>query len=309
MRIYKYLDEKGTLKTLENGSVLLKCPEDYNDPFDSLFLLGDKENDEAYKLYVNFELFKTCYRDMVKAKKKPVRLKLLMKSVKKEIIHKAPIVKQTKQFEMLPRLSMVQFLASRYLRKKESTLKQEFKKTMNKVCSDIRKLILVSCFTLNRSSILMWSHYANKHRGACFEYEFKDKNLMKVEYADELPKFKLLDILKIMFGHEFADKDIDTENKKYSFLLEPIYTKSLNWKYEEEVRYIYSKNRSNERIIDAFDDDGKPIKILSMPKIKRIYIGCKADANFISKVRELAGNIPIIKMRISKEKYLLEEIK
>jgi hypothetical protein len=36
--------------------------------------------------------------------------------------------------------------------------------------STFRNLVRVSCFTTNPNSVVMWSHYANEHKGICVEF-------------------------------------------------------------------------------------------------------------------------------------------
>ena len=57
MIIYKYLDLKGAIKTIKGNSVLLDIPENYNDPFDCDIFATDEEEDKAYELFVNFQMF------------------------------------------------------------------------------------------------------------------------------------------------------------------------------------------------------------------------------------------------------------
>ena len=64
MLIYKYLDEKGATETIKDNSVLLRKPVDFNDPFDCLFWSSEEEKERAYKLFINYQLFKTFYQEM-----------------------------------------------------------------------------------------------------------------------------------------------------------------------------------------------------------------------------------------------------
>ena len=54
---------------------------------------------------------------------------------------------------------------------------------------DLRKGLAVVCFTEDVKSILMWSHYANNHRGFCIEYKLAQtdlsKQIRKVIYSSE----------------------------------------------------------------------------------------------------------------------------
>lgn len=178
---------------------------------------------------------------------------------------------------------------------------------MLKACAEIRNIALVSCFGTKPDSVLLWSHYANKHKGVCLEFEVDDDNFKTVSYVEKQPIFRLSDTLKILFGHEFIGEKVDAEKPEYQYLLNPILAKSKKWEYEHEIRYVYSKNKHNPDIYDGLDKYGNPIKLLKMPKIIKIYVGCQAKAEFISKIRKIAGTIPVVKMKIAFGEYRLEE--
>jgi hypothetical protein len=80
----------------------------------------------------------------------------------------------------------------------------------------------VYCFSKIWDSILMWSHYANRHKGICICFNFNEqssiaKYLNDVIYSDRYPQIYIN----------------DSDDFKLFFL-----TKFLAWKYEYEVRII-----------------------------------------------------------------------
>ena len=149
----------------------------------------------------------------------------------------------------------------------------------------------------------MWSHYADKHKGACIEYEIDDKDFKPVNYSENLPVFQITRLLGIVLGHMFLGEDPDMEKEEYQFALEPLLTKSNDWKYEGEVRCVYPNNKPNAKIHPGLDDDGNEIKLLDMPQIKKIYIGCKADKDFELEIKNLAGGIPVVRMKMADSEY------
>ena len=58
MIVYKYQNQEGSIASIINNCVLLKCPLDYNDPFDGLYIVNEKEREKAYKLFLNYQIFK-----------------------------------------------------------------------------------------------------------------------------------------------------------------------------------------------------------------------------------------------------------
>ena len=84
------------------------------------------------------------------------------------------------------------------------------------------KNIGVDCLSAKNDDILMWSHYADGHKGFCLEFEGSDyktflKRANKVNYQKELPIINYFD-----------------KNCLPKILL----TKSEQWRYEEEWRII-----------------------------------------------------------------------
>jgi hypothetical protein len=64
-----------------------------------------------------------------------------------------------------------------------------------------RKQIGTSCFAESNDNILMWSHYANSHKGFCLEFDtsfepFKPKKVqtvLKVSYSEKYPSLSIDD--------------------------------------------------------------------------------------------------------------------
>jgi hypothetical protein len=94
-----------------------------------------------------------------------------------------------------------------------------------------RKTTIISCFCEKNDSIIMWSHYADNHKGFCVEYDFKSLPysdwitllLYPVIYQDEL-----LDVTEYM-----KRKDEHINNL---FSARPAITKSKEWEHEKEWR-------------------------------------------------------------------------
>lgn len=94
----------------------------------------------------------------------------------------------------------------------------------------INQNIGVYCLSEDPMNILMWSHYADSHKGICLEFDIKRggffyNNLLPVQYRKRYPKFELSDYQ-------------DEENMMFTMHQQAICTKSVLWKYEKERRVI-----------------------------------------------------------------------
>lgn len=304
MIVYKYLNQEGALATVSNNCVTLKTPLEYNDPFDSVFFANRKERSEAYKLFINYELFKELYDQFVTKKKKAIRYRFYSKVLKQDIVQIAKEVNNKSFYKVYPEISAYYMFASKVLKRSDSTLRRDFNKMIDRVLEKIRGRALISCFGLENNSMLMWSHYGEKHKGACIEFEVDEKEFKKVKYSEELPVFRLTEIMGIIFGNEFNGKEVDTSDEALAFALEPLLTKSTAWSYENEVRCIFSKGKLDKRI----HRDEEKRYLLEMPKIKKIYIGCNADKTFINKIKNTRDkSIPVVVFKRSNERYEINE--
>lgn len=302
--LYKYLNEYGTLKTIENNSVILKTPAEYNDPFDCYYYISKRERCKAFKLFMNYQFFKIFYNEMVVNNKQLIFGKINTKIMLSNVKAIAKSVNNKKRYKWMPDIEMYYKFAKYLNHKSDEEYLKEFNKMVDDAVEKIRHSILVSCFSLRNDSILMWSHYAQSHRGACIEYEVDNDDFKKVAYSKRPIRFKLSKTLEYILGHEFSGTKMNYSDNTLLFAIEPVLTKFRDWKYEKEVRFAYSFDEQNPRIHDGVDDEGKKIWLFDMPaNIKRIYVGCEASDDFIKALEKTNCSAPVIKMKKQIGKY------
>jgi hypothetical protein len=121
---------------------------------------------------------------------------------------------------------------------------------------------------------LMWSHYADEHRGVCIEYDVADHKcdrLSKVDYSTS-GEIKVSDLFEWKVrGSTSAGRAI--ENAFF-------YAKASQWRYEREWRDVVKKS--------GVDD--APLTISG------VYFGLRCDRVIVTSVVMLFGN-STIKMR------------
>lgn len=111
----------------------------------------------------------------------------------------------------------------------------------------------ICCFSSKNDDLLMWSHYADSHKGLCVGFDsyqlFEATNgaIRKVQYSQNFPK-----VAMFHRGFEWLDPLINTKSK--------------HWKYEDEYRI--SKIYAAREIVN-FNDSA----------IKEVVLGCKIDKN------------------------------
>ena len=180
---------------------------------------------------------------------------------------------------------------------------EQFNKQIREEIETLRKKSLISCFSKRNDSILMWSHYADSHRGICLEIEYSEvENFRDVSYTDRRSNIKIYNLISFLLANEFIGSQRDiSKYKNQKKLLTPFFVKSKEWSYEKEVRCLFLRNKIDSKNIDY---DGENY-FLSNGKIKRIYVGSKAAGVKVDRLLEYARNrgIAVDFMKESEEEY------
>ena len=175
----------------------------------------------------------------------------------------------------------------------------QFKKILEKVleifcdkCGEIdsciNKLYLVGCLSSDFKNRLMWSHYADCHKGFCIEYDFSvlekiqnDQYLLPVLYDNKRPLFP--------WNIAFDQSESSMKDAQKKILLS-LLTKDNVWSYEKEWRIFIRKQRSSELI---------------MPPITCIYSGARIDNESKNSIINIANkhNIPVKQMQLDRVTY------
>ncbi len=145
------------------------------------------------------------------------------------------------------------------------------------------------CFSEISNSILMWSHYANGHRGVCLEFNISIHNL----FSDSTNSHNIYPY-KVNYPEpntyqELFDPSIPIDESLIGYLL----TKSHDWNYEKELRIFgQTGNRKfNKNCLSA------------------IIFGCNVDKNQKQTIINLCSNaypnISYIQMEIDNLDYKL----
>jgi hypothetical protein len=165
--------------------------------------------------------------------------------------------------------------------KQLETVQNRFKQ----IIDDTNKEIRICSFSELNNSLLLWSHYANEHKGICIEYDFRQQDqirafLQPIIYSNKIYKLGLLEELTML-------------RKIGSSLI-----KGKDWKYEAEWRLTIFKQG------DIF-----PNKMTVLDP-KAVYLGTRFDFNEEYLKDQLFNilnkkNIPFFQMTKHPEQYKL----
>lgn len=150
----------------------------------------------------------------------------------------------------------------------------------------------VACFAESWKTLLMWSHYADSHKGLCVEY---DTRLMG-NYREFL--------FPVIYQNELYDATNDYcyyENNLFNFL----FFKSEVWNYENEWRIAVMEKQLSANL---YDEGSKLYKLIMKNCISAVYIGLKADNSNIEEIKRQAdSNFKIYKTKTSSKNFCLEK--
>ena len=310
-KIYKYTSLESAIKILESNAVALNNPQNYNDPFDSVIDFDADDIEKSISIVIEYYLIQEFLKLLNdKNIKVGFLTKLIMKWDRFGINLNLKVSKKNKYYDSIPGAQTLTKFIVRYVAKNEEKTFDELKeKYTNEIIQKVKKVrnnSLISCFSKRYDSILMWSHYGDKHKGICIEFDRPDKDFLDVKYSTKRCKFDLEDTTRRVLGYMLSNEEVDVNDKGLiRCISKPFIVKSLDWQYEEEVRCILSSN--SEGVIV-----GDELNLYTMPtRITKIYIGCKVDtkSNEYEELLRIANerNIEIVKLTESETTFSLKE--
>jgi hypothetical protein len=155
---------------------------------------------------------------------------------------------------------------------------------------DRKNKVGIYSLSKNRTNDLLWSYYADGHKGFCIEYDLDNltelipknlKHIIPIVYSKTPPKLDLIDISKLK------------ENGGLNIIQKILGYKSIKWSHEEELRIITDSTGSNNHNNNA---------------IKSISFGSRIDSNEKEKIIKSLSerDIKFYQMVIDKNNYSLK---
>lgn len=183
---------------------------------------------------------------------------------------------------------------SERIQKKRQLLKNVEKSFVNgDFQRDLLNPIGICCLSKVSDSILMWSHYANHHKGIVVEFNtFQDK------YTELRDVEKKLLGFPIVYQNEMPKISARNGQDGFSAVQSSILTKSLSWEYENEVRVLSTQSGPG---IHNFDHSLISRVIAGVKMTNCDYLDLVKRVNQINSENDLS--IQVVKARMSKDDY------
>lgn len=178
-----------------------------------------------------------------------------------------------------------------------------YNEIVNILNNHTKNLGITSFTECDYTNVLMWSHYANSHKGYCIEYDLSNlkinennsKYLYPIFYAKEIYDLTT-PIFLFLKSQAYHTKEINIAN----YITLATLFKAKDWAYEKEWRLVITKPLFNLK-----DKDNQ------YPFIKpsALYIGLKANENLRSTLIKIARtkNISIYQMEHNYKEYKLNK--
>lgn len=141
---------------------------------------------------------------------------------------------------------------------------------------DIENEFGIVCFSETPCNVLMWSHYADGHRGFVLEFEMDESKLEQVTYSTIAPQ--------LPSETEESNRDAIIKDVAHRALR----TKSIEWAYEKEWRRIV---RYNTSISDIQKEGESYYLTFDSSSLKSLFAGLRQEKTNaeIKKILEDAG--------------------
>lgn len=165
---------------------------------------------------------------------------------------------------------------------KRLSLKDEAKENKRDIL-EMKENSGILSMSKNYKNILMWSHYADNHKGLCFGFsalKSKDECFREgspVTYSND-DEYLPINVFAVDYKEE---------------LTRLFTTKSKYWEYEEEFRFITIKS--------------KGLKRFSKETLKEIIFGCKASKENIKKTIQLCSHNGFEHVQFKKAKKVINK--
>lgn len=136
-------------------------------------------------------------------------------------------------------------------------------------------------FSRNNQNLLMWSHYANSHRGICVGFDRHN------DYFGRAIAIKYRRHRTSLNGINLSDFG-STEDITKQICLE----KSIDWAYEEEERLFLSDVKQCT-LSQGLDDNGHEIILNTYPRdaIKSVFVGMNAQKETLINVHHIVSKL------------------
>ncbi len=265
----KFASAESALAILSKGSLKWTRPGAFNDPFDSQAKLHAPLFDDALKT-----LLRDAFSDLV----------LLRSRVSAPNNPFARTMAGLADHVRTNRLDIEQVLDEIFVGAQESLtasgrIREQF---FDEFVSGLQQSKIL-CLTRSFDNILMWSHYADSHKGVLIVFganspDSQFRLAAPVQYQTSIPSFLEPDEFSKMFTGQL---DFSSDEMTSKIIDRVIMTKSLDWSYENEWRVVGGKGFSPDAPVEY--------NSFHVDDVRAVVFGARYDADVANSFRKAAA--------------------
>lgn len=270
--VYKFLPQERTTY-LEDELLRITQPADLNDPFE--LLPGIPTIDDFSGVFEKIYKRNIAHIDSLtidKSKKTELR--------KKQLIDYKTHIRKLNNNE-------------------EGNFKSYFLENASK---NINNNLGILSLTRRWDSALMWAHYTDSHKGLCIGFDSQKSFFSSFRQVNNGDKI----FMPVIYSNNRIKVPIE-ENVSIDYKV--MFSKSIDWQYEEEERLLVMLRHANKTIANKPYD----ICLYKVPHrlIKEIIVGVNFPEDKFEKVKEFCSknNVDLYKCKISEIRYDMEREK
>lgn len=289
MSVFKYFTQEGALRYLSTWALRITPPDQFNDPFEMrprFTAMTSEEMRQITPSVAHEELVKiltqqfAAYGGEINGELINVLARYLRRVTTAEE-EKALFSRSDRAQGQYPESTLAALRVSfekglkEALTQLDAQLPAWNRRVESVMHATLPELLGVLCLSGSSRNPLMWSHYAESHRGTVLEFDDRDPTfnrrrseeddlgfLRRVSYSDARPH------ISTFSGDEL--------------FVQMALIKALDWAYEQEQRLIWPLQLADRHL----STENGTIHLLDVPPraVRSITIGCKAQDAFAQKV-------------------------
>lgn len=262
---FKYTSYETALRVIKSNSFRWSAPTKFNDPFDHQTGFIFTYNEDDLTLALSNEVERIIFSDD-EPSFTPNSLFSALILMLREVRHK------------LPKNELIREIAEA---SRESAAK--FHRSLVKLNDEVETVLCHSrifCVTEKFDNIVMWSHYADEHKGAVFKLRCLDEidnTLLAAKKVSYINSFVPFPNPQSFSKHLTGEKPIDFTQLMWDLA----FTKHSDWSYEQEWRVHVG-------LLDEPAGNGYSIYSEHPSVFEAIYLGCNMETEAKEEIIRLA---------------------
>ena len=157
----------------------------------------------------------------------------------------------------------------------------------------------VLCLTRTRRHLLMWSHYADGHRGMLLEFD-DEHTCFRRSIPNTKCQGKLIPVT-------YSDTRPPVRDESADAIAGSLTTKALEWAYEQEVRMFLPLSEVGKAA--SVDANGAPLHLIDVhpEALMAVTLGCLStdQASVLRLLRGVAEHVTVMTSRLDAREYRL----